>query len=108
MNWPRARTVRTASAKSNAPAATNAEYSPREWPATRSHRTPAAVKASKATILAVKNSVVPPTVNLEHPGEGCDLDYCPKVARDRKIRVGMSNSFGFGGHNACLVVRRWE
>jgi len=61
-----------------------------------------------ATILAAKNSVVPPTVNLELPGEGCDLDYCPKVARDRKIRVGMSNSFGFGGHNACLVVRRWE
>jgi len=61
-----------------------------------------------ATILAAKNSVVPPTVNLEHPGEGCDLDYCPKVARDRKIRVGMSNSFGFGGHNACIVVRRWE
>jgi len=61
-----------------------------------------------ATILAVKNSVVPPTVNLEHPGEGCDLDYCPKVARDRKICVGMSNSFGFGGHNACIVVRRWE
>jgi 3-oxoacyl-[acyl-carrier-protein] synthase II len=61
-----------------------------------------------ATILAVKNSVVPPTVNLEHPGEGCDLDYCPKVARDRRIRVGMSNSFGFGGHNACIVVRRWE
>jgi len=61
-----------------------------------------------ATILAAKNSVVPPTVNLEHPGEGCDLDYCPKVARDRRIRVGMSNSFGFGGHNACIVVRRWE
>ncbi len=61
-----------------------------------------------ATILAAKNSVVPPTVNLEHPGEGCDLDYCPKVARDRKIRVGMSNSFGFGGHNGCIVVRRWE
>ena len=61
-----------------------------------------------ATILAAKNSVAPPTVNLEHPGEGCDLDYCPKIARDRKICVGMSNSFGFGGHNACIVVRRWE
>ena len=61
-----------------------------------------------ATILAAKNSMVPPTVNLEHPGEGCDLDYCPKIARDRKIGVGMSNSFGFGGHNACIVVRRWE
>jgi 3-oxoacyl-[acyl-carrier-protein] synthase II len=61
-----------------------------------------------ATILAAKNSVVPPTINLDHPGDGCDLDYCPKVARDRKIRVGMSNSFGFGGHNACMVIRRWE
>jgi len=61
-----------------------------------------------ATILAAKNSVVPPTINLDHPGDGCDLDYCPKVARDRKIRVGMSNSFGFGGHNACIVIRRWE
>ena len=61
-----------------------------------------------ATLLAAKNSVVPPTVNLEHPGEGCDLDYCPKIARDRQICVGMSNSFGFGGHNACIVVRRWE
>jgi len=61
-----------------------------------------------ATILAAKNSVVPPTINLDHPGDGCDLDYCPKVARDRKIRVGMSNSFGFGGHNACIVIRRWD
>jgi len=61
-----------------------------------------------ATILAAKNSVVPPTINLDHPGDGCDLDYCPKVARDRKIRVGMSNSFGFGGHNACIVIRHWE
>lgn len=61
-----------------------------------------------ATILAAKNSVVPPTINLDHPGDGCDLDYCPKVARDKKIRVGMSNSFGFGGHNACIVIRRWE
>ena len=61
-----------------------------------------------ATILAAKNSVVPPTINLDHPGDGCDLDYCPKTARDRKIRVGMSNSFGFGGHNACIVVRRCE
>jgi 3-oxoacyl-[acyl-carrier-protein] synthase II len=59
-----------------------------------------------ATILAAKNSVVPPTINLDHPGDGCDLDYCPKVARNRKIRIGMSNSFGFGGHNACIVIRR--
>lgn len=61
-----------------------------------------------ATILAAKHSVVPPTINLTNPGEGCDLDYCPNTARDRKIRVAMSNSFGFGGHNACIIIRRWE
>jgi len=61
-----------------------------------------------ATILAARNSVVPPTINLENPGEGCDLDYCPRTARDRRVRVGMSNSFGFGGHNASLVIRRFE
>jgi len=61
-----------------------------------------------ATIRAVQNCVIPPTINLDNPDERCDLDYCPNVARDRKIRVAMSNSFGFGGHNACIVVRRFE
>lgn len=61
-----------------------------------------------AAIQAARHSVVPPTINLHNPGEGCDLDYCPNIARDRKIRVAMSNSFGFGGHNACIVIRRWE
>lgn len=61
-----------------------------------------------AAIQSARNSVVPPTINLDHPGDGCDLDYCPHTARDRKIRVAMSNSFGFGGHNACVVIRRWE
>ncbi len=61
-----------------------------------------------ACINAIRNSVIPPTINLEHPSEGCDLDYCPKTARDRKTRVAMSNSFGFGGHNACLIVKRFE
>ncbi|MBI1825037.1 MAG: beta-ketoacyl-ACP synthase II [Planctomycetes bacterium] len=61
-----------------------------------------------AATLAVRNSVIPPTINLDNPGEGCDLDYCPKTARDRKVRVAMSNSFGFGGHNACMVIRRFE
>lgn len=57
-----------------------------------------------ALTRAVQNGVVPPTINLDHPGEGCDLDYCPNTARDHRIRVAMSNSFGFGGHNACLLV----
>ncbi|RME40133.1 MAG: beta-ketoacyl-ACP synthase II, partial [Planctomycetota bacterium] len=58
-----------------------------------------------ACIQAMLHGVVPPTINLEHPGDGCDLDYCPNTARDHKVRVALSNSFGFGGHNACLVVR---
>ena len=61
-----------------------------------------------ATILAARNSVIPPTINLENPGDGCDLDYCPRTARDHKVNVAMSNSFGFGGHNACIVVRRFN
>ena len=61
-----------------------------------------------ATIRALQQGIVPPTINLQHPGDGCDLDYCPNTARDTKLNVGMSNSFGFGGHNACLIVRRFE
>ncbi len=61
-----------------------------------------------ATLRALQNSVVPPTINLDNPDPACDLDYCPNFARDRRIRVAMSNSFGFGGHNACLVVRRFS
>ena len=59
-----------------------------------------------ATIRALVHSVVPPTINLDNPDEQCDLDYCPNTARDRTIDVAMSSSFGFGGHNACIVVRR--
>jgi 3-oxoacyl-[acyl-carrier-protein] synthase II len=61
-----------------------------------------------ATIRAVRHGVVPPTINLDHPGDDCDLDYCPRTARDRRVRVALSNSFGFGGHNACLLIRRFE
>jgi 3-oxoacyl-[acyl-carrier-protein] synthase II len=60
------------------------------------------------SVLAARNGVIPPTINLDHPGEGCDLDYCPNTARDARVRTVMSNSFGFGGHNACIVVRRFE
>jgi 3-oxoacyl-[acyl-carrier-protein] synthase II len=61
-----------------------------------------------AVIQAIRNSVVPPTINLDEPDEGCDLDYCPHVPRDRRVTVALNNSFGFGGHNACLVVRRFH
>ncbi len=61
-----------------------------------------------ATILAIRNATVPPTLNLDHQDDDCDLDYCPNTPRDRKISVAMSNSFGFGGHNACIVVRRFD
>ncbi len=63
---------------------------------------------SVACILAIKNNVIPPTINLDHPGDGCDLDYCPKTARDHRIDVALNNSFGFGGHNACLLIRRFD
>ena len=61
-----------------------------------------------AILCAIQNDVVPPTINLDNPGKGCDLDYCANTARDWKTTVAMNNSFGFGGHNACLVVRRFE
>ena len=56
------------------------------------------------TALAVARDLIPPTLNLDCPGEGCDLDYTPHVARSRPVRVAMTNSFGFGGTNACLIL----
>ena len=61
-----------------------------------------------ACVRAMQRSVVPPTINLDNAGEGCDLDYCPNTTRDRKINIAMSNSFGFGGHNACIIARRFN
>jgi 3-oxoacyl-[acyl-carrier-protein] synthase II len=57
-----------------------------------------------ACALAIRDSVIPPTINLENPDEECDLDYTPKVAKEKKVRVAVNNSFGFGGHNATLVA----
>lgn len=59
------------------------------------------------TVLALKNGIIPPTINLDNPGDECDLDYVPKVARKADITYAMSNSFGFGGTNASLVVKRY-
>ncbi|MDP6374632.1 MAG: beta-ketoacyl-ACP synthase II [Pseudomonadales bacterium] len=55
------------------------------------------------TIMALKNQICPPTINLENPGEGCDLDYVANTARDHQMRSALSNSFGFGGTNGTLV-----
>jgi 3-oxoacyl-[acyl-carrier-protein] synthase II len=57
--------------------------------------------------LAIRDGIVPPTINLEFPDPDCDLDYVPNVARDHKIDVALSNSFGFGGQNTALVLRRF-
>ncbi|MHC5543353.1 beta-ketoacyl-[acyl-carrier-protein] synthase family protein, partial [Singulisphaera rosea] len=61
-----------------------------------------------ASTLAIHTDVLPPTINLEHPDEGCDLDYIPNVAREARVDHVMSNSFGFGGHNASLIVGRYR
>ena len=58
------------------------------------------------TVLAMHHGIVPPTINLDEPGEGCDLDYVPNVARETPLDVAMSNGFGFGGTNGTLVFRR--
>ena len=61
-----------------------------------------------ACCKAIQEDVLPATMNLETPGEGCDLDYIPQTPREKKIDIALSNSFGFGGHNGCLLVRRFE
>ena len=59
------------------------------------------------TVLALRDQIVPPTMNLEYPGENCDLDFVPNAARKVEMEYALSNSFGFGGTNGCLVFRRW-
>lgn len=58
------------------------------------------------SVLSLRDQIAPPTINMEHPGPGCDLDYVPNVARSMPMQVAISNSFGFGGTNGSLVFRR--
>ena len=60
-----------------------------------------------ASVLAVKNSLVPPTINYKEPDPECDLDYCPNEAREAHITLALSNGLGFGGHNACIAIRKF-
>ena len=60
------------------------------------------------TVLAVRDQIAPPTINLDHPDESCDLDYVPHHSRPLKMTYALSNSFGFGGTNAALLFKRFE
>jgi 3-oxoacyl-(acyl-carrier-protein) synthase len=60
------------------------------------------------SVLAIRDGKLPPTINYEVEDPTCDLDYVPNEARDADVKVAVSNSFGFGGHNACVVFERFE
>jgi 3-oxoacyl-[acyl-carrier-protein] synthase II len=60
------------------------------------------------TTLAVNTDTLPPTINYEHPDPECDLDYIPNESRPAEVKVAVSNSFGFGGHNACIILREFD
>jgi len=59
-------------------------------------------------VLTLKHGIIHPTINYEHPDPECDLDYVPNRAREVSVRVTLSNSFGLGGQNACLVLKKFE
>lgn len=61
-----------------------------------------------ATAFALRDQVLPPTINLENPDPECDLDYVPNHARKATVHVAVSNTFGFGGHNATVILKRYE
>jgi 3-oxoacyl-[acyl-carrier-protein] synthase II len=56
----------------------------------------------------LEDGIIPPTINYDTPDPDCDLDYVPNEAREAEVQVAISNSFGFGGHNGCVVLRRYE
>lgn len=59
------------------------------------------------TVLTIREGIIPPTINFDNPAEGCDLDYVPNVARKVKVEIAMTNSFGFGGTNASLILKKY-
>src|SRR5213082_547568 len=59
------------------------------------------------TVLALRDQMLPPTINLDNPDPECDLDYVPNRSRNAKVNIALSNSFGFGGTNGSLIFRRW-
>jgi len=61
-----------------------------------------------ASVMAMKEGIIPPTINLEEQDPDCDLDYCANVARETEVNAALSNSFGFGGHNASLLVKKFS
>ena len=61
-----------------------------------------------ATLLTINRGVIHPTINYENPDPACDLDYVPNQARRQEVRIAISNGFGFGGHNAVLVLKKYE
>lgn len=61
-----------------------------------------------ATALTIENGIIPPTINYENPDPECDLDYVPNKSREQAVEIGLSNSFGFGGHNATVAVRKFS
>jgi len=61
-----------------------------------------------ACVLTIQNSIIPPTINYEYPDPDCDLDYVPNQLRRQNVEVTLSNSFGLGGQNACLIMKKYH